>query len=118
MFFYLEKKVWEKAPGIFSPLLARFLSELSHVNEHSKALLILVPTSIPARARRDQVRRTWMSECNSLPFCACLFLTGQSTEEAENMAIRAEAERSRDIIQSDIIDSYNNLTLKTMYSVQ
>ena len=94
-------------------------SELSHVNVNQRsALLILVPTAIPRRKQRDQVRGTWMKECNLLPFCACIFLTGRSTDETQNHAIRAEAEKHRDIIQSDIIDHYNNLTLKTMYLIQ
>ena len=84
----------------------------------NNALLILVPTAIPHREKRDQVRRTWMKECNSLPFCASVFLTGQSTSETENTAIRQEAEKRRDIIQTEIFDHYNNLTLKTMYSIQ
>ena len=94
-------------------------AELYDIDDSNKnGLLILVPTAIAHLDRRNQVRQTWMHECNSLPFCACIFLTGLSKHEAENEIISTEAEKYKDIIQTAIIDHYNNLTLKTMFSIK
>lgn len=72
-------------------------------------------------AARHAIRSTWGNE-SSIPgvSIAKIFLTGISptmTNEIQDM-LQEESVTFRDIIQQDFLDTYNNLTLKTMMGME
>ena len=84
----------------------------------TKSMLVLVQTSITHFDVRQEIRRTWKQDCDMVPFCACFFVAGRSRHETDNIRLRGEAVRHKDIVQMELVDAYHNLTLKTMFSIQ
>lgn len=88
----------------------------------SPFLLLMVPVAPSGRAARDAIRRTWGSERRVLAQpVETLFVLGLSegagaTEQQEEL--RRESRQYRDLIQSDFLDSYRNLTIKTMMALE
>ena len=66
--------------------------------------------------RRDFIRDTWCGECAVLANCHCVFVVGLSAENDED--VKDEAVERGDLLQLDMVDSYNNLTLKTLHSIR
>ena len=86
--------------------------------DQGDALLILVQTAVTHFSERQQVRDTWKRECEGEPYCGCIFIAGRSKIDAENRALRREADQHQDVLQVDVVDAYANLTLKTMFSIR
>jgi beta-1,3-galactosyltransferase 1 len=76
-------------------------------------LLALVISSADRFERRLAIRGTW-SNRNLFPQMRSVFLIGDSQNKATNEKIKTENEIFGDIVQESFIDSYNNLTLKTV----
>lgn len=82
-------------------------------------LLILVLSSPSNFVRRDTIRRTWMATASSTNLSTkTLFLLGATKNKGLQMFITQEAERWHDIIQEDFVDSYFNLTIKTVMGLK
>lgn len=82
-------------------------------------LLILVLSSPSNFVRRDTIRRTWMATASSKNLSTkTLFLLGATKNKGLQMFITQEAERWHDIIQEDFVDSYFNLTIKTVMGLK
>jgi hypothetical protein len=69
--------------------------------------------------KRQVIRGTWASQSqrvasDSSAMMRVVFAIGLSGNQSVNRMIRAEARRHGDILQEDFVDSYRNLTLKTM----
>ena len=45
-------------------------------------------------------------------------MLGRSANPAKNVQVAKEAEAERDILQVDMQESYNNLTLKTIHALR
>jgi len=76
-------------------------------------LLILVTTA-PAHAKqREAVRGTW-GHVVLRRDVALAFVVGISSNPSDNQAVQAENQLYGDIIQGNFMDTYNNLTLKTI----
>ncbi|XP_068234003.1 beta-1,3-galactosyltransferase 5-like [Palaemon carinicauda] len=75
----------------------------------------IIPVRASDRPERDSVRRTWgkkdVVESTKLK---PLFLTGASKSSEEQQNLEKESQTFHDIIQIDIVDTYLNLTLKTL----
>ena len=80
--------------------------------------LLAVITSPGDQDGRAGVRETWGGECVVLPGCRRLFVAARSANESDNKVLKDEAGREGDIVQFGMIDSYNNLTLKTLHTLK
>ena len=82
-------------------------------------MAILVQSKVTNFVARKSIRETWKRDCEASDFCSCIFVTGRPiTDEAANKKLEEEALVHKDIVQADIADTYHNLTLKTMFSIQ
>ncbi|CAL8270412.1 beta-1,3-galactosyltransferase 2-like [Gadus morhua] len=81
-------------------------------------LVLVVPVAPSNRKARDAIRKTWgtetlvQGELIQTVFLLGLPSRGNITEQQEHVSM--ENLQYHDLIQSDFIDSYNNLTIKTM----
>ncbi|XP_028838878.1 beta-1,3-galactosyltransferase 1-like [Denticeps clupeoides] len=85
-------------------------------------LALIVPVAPKDRVHREVIRKTWGSERVVLGKNVTLFfLLGlPSGEDRENMQqnLLLESAEHHDLLQSDFVDSYNNLTIKTMVMLE
>ncbi|XP_078541273.1 beta-1,3-galactosyltransferase 2-like [Lissotriton helveticus] len=86
-------------------------------------LLLLIPSIPEEVATRDVIRKTWGNE-TLMPGVDIMriFLLGApqppATFAAMQVLLRNESATFGDIIQQDFMDTYNNLTLKTMMGME
>ncbi|XP_054721314.1 beta-1,3-galactosyltransferase 5-like [Uloborus diversus] len=86
-------------------------------NEVKLSLLILVISAVPNIIQRVTIRETWgsiASASNNTGPIRLGFLLGSTTSEELQQRVRAEATHFGDIIQQDFMDTYRNLTLKSI----
>ena len=81
-------------------------------------LVMLIVTEARQVEARNAIRQTWGNEsvAPALGFIR-LFLLGKKDGELgllQQRMLQAESQRHHDIIQQDFLDSYNNLTIKTL----
>jgi len=78
-------------------------------------LLVLVASALKHGDRRSAVRKTWGASDQGVKV---LFLLGGQKEGKEDMLLEKEIQKewkhSRDLVREDFVDSYQNLTLKTL----
>ncbi|XP_032366797.1 beta-1,3-galactosyltransferase 2 isoform X2 [Etheostoma spectabile] len=95
------------------------LDELHRCRQESPFLVLMIPVAPHNREARDVIRNTWGKETTVLGrVVSHYFLLGLSKEEDGTETIKEqvlqESQTHHDILQSDFLDSYNNLTIKTM----
>ncbi|XP_048350478.1 beta-1,3-galactosyltransferase 5 isoform X2 [Sphaerodactylus townsendi] len=99
----------------------RFL-HLPHTdcNRNSPFLVILVASSADSHSdTRMAIRDTWGKEkLIDNKRVMTFFLLGITLNHDNQVAVAAESQKYKDIIQKDFIDSYYNLTLKTMMGIE
>ncbi|XP_078541360.1 beta-1,3-galactosyltransferase 2-like [Lissotriton helveticus] len=97
------------------------LNETTKCSTHDPFLVLLIPSVPEDTATRDAIRMTWGNE-SLLPGIAVvrLFLLGipSSHSVSARNALLRESTTFRDIIQQHFLDTYNNLTLKTMMGME
>lgn len=81
-------------------------------------LVLLIATEARQVEARNAIRQTWGNE-SVVPALRLvrLFLLGRGQGELgalQQRALQAESRRHRDIVQQDFVDSYKNLTIKTL----
>ena len=83
---------------------------------NSNLLMIALVTVSPVNFRhRNVIRSTWATSHNQLnKHFRVVFIIGQSLKRKVNDAIHLESKQNGDIVQFDFIDSYYNLTTKTI----
>jgi len=78
-------------------------------------LLVLVASALKHGDRRSAVRKTWGASNQDVKV---LFLLGGQKEGKEDMLLEEEIQKEwkdfRDLVREDFVDSYQNLTLKTL----
>ncbi|XP_020806316.1 beta-1,3-galactosyltransferase 5 isoform X2 [Drosophila serrata] len=79
----------------------------------STKLLVLITSAIHHRAARMAIRQTWM-HYGSRRDVGMAFVLGHGKDNKQNKALDSEDFMYRDLIRGNFVDSYNNLTLKTM----
>uniref|UniRef100_A0A3Q2ZDM1 Hexosyltransferase n=1 Tax=Kryptolebias marmoratus TaxID=37003 RepID=A0A3Q2ZDM1_KRYMA len=94
-----------------------------HRCEQEKPYVVFVIHVAPHnRAHRDAVRSTWGSEGLVLDkVMKVFFLLGMQTggdAQQVHERLMQESKEHRDLIQSDFVDSYKNLTIKTMVMLE
>ncbi|XP_067115423.1 beta-1,3-galactosyltransferase 5-like [Osmerus mordax] len=116
---------WED-PGPYHvayPRNYRFIMDEPGVCEtKSPFLVLMVPVAPHNLAARDAIRRTWGNETlvrGQLVLTLFLLgLPGGSDAEQQLENVRQESRTHRDLIQGDFMDSYLNLTIKTMVMLE
>ncbi|XP_046735329.1 beta-1,3-galactosyltransferase 1-like [Diprion similis] len=80
-------------------------------------LIIVVCSSISNQKARDAIRDTWANKTNLENYNATVevaFLVGESSNDTLNENIENESLQYKDIIQEKFLDTYNNLTIKSI----
>uniref|UniRef100_U3JJP4 Hexosyltransferase n=2 Tax=Ficedula albicollis TaxID=59894 RepID=U3JJP4_FICAL len=128
------KQVSGKENGEAPPENGKSVNEATHtpaqsftflINEEEKCrdrtpfLVLLISTTAAELQRRDAIRRSWGSEA-AVPGVDILrlFMLGINTRGINEDVLLRESEQYHDIIQQDFLDTYNNLTLKTLMGMR
>ena len=84
--------------------------------ENGKDLLFIafVPASPNSFEKRDLIRSTWANDKYLKSKAKVIFLLGRSNESIVNLKIKNESLKCSDIVQNDFMDTYYNLTIKTI----
>ncbi|XP_067454702.1 beta-1,3-galactosyltransferase 2-like [Thunnus thynnus] len=92
------------------------LDEPDRCQQESPFLVLVIPVAPHNREARDVIRKTWCRETRVLGrVISHYFLLGRSKEgHGLEMQVLQESQKNHDILQSDFLDTYNNLTIKTM----
>jgi hypothetical protein len=82
-------------------------------------ILLLISSSPHNTQQRLAIRDSWGKQCqdSSSPY-RCLFVLGQTDSLEHNVMIQQENYKFQDILQFAFLDSYSNLTLKTLTAFQ
>ena len=82
-------------------------------------LLAFVPSSVDNFNTRRVLRNTWANPIfyDNQKF-RVVFMVGQSTNETVNEMVKQEMKIHGDIVQENFLDSYRNLTLKTLMGLR
>lgn len=78
-------------------------------------MIVMITSSLDGFERRQAVRDTWASVCkNNTAHVRYVFLLGTTSDRKVSDEVRSESSRYGDMLVSDFVDSYSNLTFKTM----
>ncbi|XP_015281067.1 PREDICTED: beta-1,3-galactosyltransferase 5-like [Gekko japonicus] len=94
---------------------------LPHIDcSRNPPFLVILVTSSPSQSdTRMAIRDTWgKKHLIANKHIVTFFLLGISLNHDNQIAVTAESQKYRDIIQKDFIDTYYNLTLKTMMGIE
>jgi len=80
-------------------------------------ILICVQSAVNHTKRRNLIRKTWAKVQKTLP-AKVIFLIGVSSDEGDKKQIIDESIQNHDLLQEDFMDTYNNLTLKSMFMLK
>lgn len=87
-------------------------------NRAAPFLLLLIATEARQVEERNAIRQTWGNESVAAPHgLVRIFLLGRNEGELgvlQQSMLQAESRRHHDIIQQDFLDTYKNLTIKTL----
>lgn len=87
-------------------------------NKAAPFLVLLIATEARQVEERNAIRQTWGNESVAPPHrLVRIFLLGRTEGELgllQQSMLQAESRRHHDIIQQDFLDTYNNLTIKTL----
>ncbi|XP_031704564.1 beta-1,3-galactosyltransferase 2 [Anarrhichthys ocellatus] len=115
-----------KSPG---PYLVEYPSEYHFIINEPKTceqqksfLVLVVPVAPNNRAHRDVIRSTWGGEGTALGKVVTLFFllglhSGEGAPQIQEQLLQ-ESREHHDLIQSDFLDCYKNLTIKTMVMLE
>ncbi|XP_044054912.1 beta-1,3-galactosyltransferase 2-like [Siniperca chuatsi] len=105
------------------PYEYRFIiNEPKKCEQQQPFLVLIVPVAAHNRAHRDIIRSTWGGESLVLDKVVTLFFllglhTGEGAEQLQEQLLQ-ESKEHQDLIQSDFLDCYKNLTIKTMVMLE
>ena len=82
----------------------------------SPRLLVVVCSAVPHLAARATIRESWARDAASLGSVGVVFLLGrqQQGDNTLQLQVSNESQEYGDIVQEDFIDTYANLTVKTL----
>lgn len=85
-------------------------------------VVLMVPVPPSGKAAREAIRKTWGNEKRVLgQLVKTVFMLGLpagADAALQQEELRQEHQENRDLIQSDFLDSYHNLTIKTMMMLE
>ena len=86
------------------------------LNETSSlTLLVLIITAANNFQKRLLIRNTWAISDSNIKF---VFILGETNDPVTNAQIQLEYIAFNDMVQANFLDSYNNLTLKTIVGMR
>lgn len=97
------------------------LDDPSMCKHRTPFLVLMVPVPPSGKAVRDAIRKTWGNEKRVQgQLVETVFMLGlpAGADETLQQELRQEHQENRDLIQSDFLDSYHNLTIKTMMMLE
>ncbi|XP_078139362.1 beta-1,3-galactosyltransferase 1-like isoform X1 [Centroberyx gerrardi] len=118
-----------KKPGSYDQYFVEYPYEYHFIiNEPNKCeqqkpfVVLMVPVAPHNREHRDIIRSTWGSESTVLGKVVKLFFLlglhpGEGAEQIQQQLLQ-ESREHQDLIQSDFLDCYKNLTIKTMVMLE
>ena len=78
-------------------------------------MIMMITSSLDGFERRQAIRDTWASVSkNNTAHVRYVFLLGTTGDRKVSDDVRAESSRYQDMLVSDFVDAYANLTYKTM----
>jgi len=77
-------------------------------------LLVIVCSAVDNLAARQAIRDSWARDTNTLPGVRVLFLVGQLANNSKQDQLVEESHKYNDLIQEGFLDSYANLTVKSV----
>lgn len=79
----------------------------------------MITSSLDGFERRHAIRDTWASVCkNNTAHVRYVFLLGTTSDRKVSDEVRSESSRYGDMLVSDFVDSYSNLTFKTLVGLR
>ena len=115
-----KKCIWALSQEIiiFTPSLVniwsyKYMTNVKLNNDRNKTLIALVTTATDHFERRMAIRQTW-ANTELFPGLETVFIVGKSVNESTNAKIINESRIYGDMVQEDYMDSYLNLTTKTV----
>lgn len=93
----------------------KFLMDEPHFCAEDLLVLNMMPVSVGDAEARARIRRMWGSrEVVASTKLRPLFLVGESSDAEQQRRLQEESDEYHDVIQVGFVDSYLNLTLKTL----
>ncbi|XP_055072241.2 beta-1,3-galactosyltransferase 2 [Misgurnus anguillicaudatus] len=98
------------------------MNEPEKCQKEKPFVVLMVPVASSNKAAREAIRDTWGSEKlvgNNI--VSVFFLLGLSSPEEDTTLqeqLLEESQKYHDLLQSDFLDSYHNLTIKTMVMLE
>lgn len=93
----------------------KFLIDEPHFCAKDLLVLNMMPVSVGDAEARARIRRMWGSrEVVASTKLRPLFLVGESSDAEQQRRLQEESDEYHDVIQVGFVDSYLNLTLKTL----
>ncbi|XP_009638600.1 beta-1,3-galactosyltransferase 2-like [Egretta garzetta] len=94
------------------------INEKEKCKDKTPFLVLLIATTAAEIQRRSSIRNTWGNE-SVVPGAQVvrLFMLGIESKGPDEVLLR-ESEQYHDIIQQDFLDTYHNLTLKTLMGMR
>ncbi|XP_053572021.1 beta-1,3-galactosyltransferase 2-like [Bombina bombina] len=101
------------------PLYPYVLEEPGKCAGGSPFLLLLIPSMPHEAITRDILRKTWANETLVKGISVVrLFLLGMPSNSSTQELVKWESDIYHDIIQQDFMDTYYNLTVKTLMGIE
>ncbi|KAM9484299.1 beta-1,3-galactosyltransferase 1 isoform 1-T2 [Salvelinus alpinus] len=95
------------------------INEPKKCETNTPFLVILISTTHKEFDARQAIRETWGDESTYSDIrIITLFLLGRNTDAVLNQMVEQESQIFHDIVVEDFIDSYHNLTLKTLMGLR
>uniref|UniRef100_A0A1B6DVG6 Hexosyltransferase n=1 Tax=Clastoptera arizonana TaxID=38151 RepID=A0A1B6DVG6_9HEMI len=108
-----EMNISRNARDYVQPGNSTILIPASHICPKSSLLLLVIVCSAPTNfEQRIAIRETWASMAEN--YVKVAFLLGETNNETVQTKVVEESSTHADIIQEGFIDSYNNLTVKSL----
>lgn len=102
---------------IYEPGFTEASPELCKNNGEQLRLLILITSAPTHHEQRLAIRQSW-GHYGQRRDVAIGFILGQTENQAHEDALAAEQYMYNDLVRGHFVDSYNNLTLKTISSLE
>ncbi|XP_060926982.1 beta-1,3-galactosyltransferase 2-like [Limanda limanda] len=93
----------------------RFIVDEPHrCRQETPFLVLMIPVAPHNRGARDVIRNTWGKETTVQGHLVSYYFLLGLSGAGDGSELLQESRRHHDLLQSDFMDSYNNLTIKTM----
>ena len=70
------------------------------------------------KAFRDAIRSSWGFVCKQVEWCSYVFIVGCTFDNVIENQIKEEHLKYNDILKEPFVDTYNNLTLKSIFALK